>query len=220
MLADHANDGLLREIDEELRQEHYAKLWKRYGNYVVAAAVLLVLGVAGFQGWRAYDAKVRLANGETYALAERMIREGRPDEAVAAFAGLAADGQSGYALLSRFQQAAIKANQNRPQDAVQLYADIAGDTGVATIYRNVALILGAYQELETSAPASLANRVSPLITDKGPWRHNAREVTALAALRAGDRDKARDNFRTLSEDVTAPAALRSRAGDMLAILGS
>ena len=42
-MADPVEDSLFREIEEDLRQEHWAKLWKRYGNYVVGAVIALVL---------------------------------------------------------------------------------------------------------------------------------------------------------------------------------
>jgi hypothetical protein len=191
MLADHAQDGLLREIDEELRQEHYAKLWKRYGNYVIAAALALVVGVAGFQIWRDIDSKARIANSEAYTLAERLIRQGKPDEAAAAFAALAADASRGYALLARFQEAAVRASQDKAQEAAAIYREIAADASVPQIYRNGAIVLGAFQELD---------------------------AVDLAAFRAGETDKARDAFRSLSQDATAPAAARARAGELLAIL--
>ena len=54
-MADQQDDGLLREIDEELRQEQAQKLWKTYGKYVIAVAVAVVAVVAGYQGYRAYD---------------------------------------------------------------------------------------------------------------------------------------------------------------------
>ncbi len=217
-MADHAQDGLLREIDEELRQEHYAKLWKLYGNYIIAAALALVVGVAGFQVWRERDTKARTANSEAYTLAERLVRQGKPDEAAAAFAALAADANRGYALLSRFQEAAVRASQDRTQEAAAIYREIAADTSVPENYRNGAIVLGAFQELDTVDPSLLITRVSPLLAGDVPWRHSAREITGLAAFRAGDVDKARDAFRALSQDATAPAAVRARASEMLAIL--
>ena len=37
---------IFHEVDEEVRREQLKKLWDRYGNYVVAAAFLLVAAVA------------------------------------------------------------------------------------------------------------------------------------------------------------------------------
>ena len=45
-------DILLREIDEELKQENLQQIWNKYGTLIVGGAFLLVAGVAGFQGWK------------------------------------------------------------------------------------------------------------------------------------------------------------------------
>jgi hypothetical protein len=46
-----SDDSLFREVDEEFRRDQALKLWKRYGNYVVAVALAVIIGVAGFKGW-------------------------------------------------------------------------------------------------------------------------------------------------------------------------
>ncbi len=39
---------IFREIDEEVRRDKAAELWKKYGWVVTALAVLVVVGVAGW----------------------------------------------------------------------------------------------------------------------------------------------------------------------------
>ena len=53
-------DILLREIDEELKQENLQQIWNKYGTLIVGGAFLLVAGVAGFQGWKAHDLNTRI----------------------------------------------------------------------------------------------------------------------------------------------------------------
>jgi hypothetical protein len=55
---------IFQEIDEELRRENFAKLWQRYGVYLVGLAVLVVVAVAAVVGWRAYQQRVHEAEGE------------------------------------------------------------------------------------------------------------------------------------------------------------
>ena len=42
-----SDESLFREVDEEVRQDQFKKLWKQYGNYFTALAVVMVLLVAG-----------------------------------------------------------------------------------------------------------------------------------------------------------------------------
>ena len=215
-MADPVQDSLFREIEEDLRQEHWAKLWKRYGNYFVGAVLAVVLSVAGYQGWRAYDIATRQSDGERFAAALALAGDKQTQAAAEAFAGLAADATAGYALLARFQEAALLAERGEPAAA---YADLAQDPGVDAVYRDLAVILGAFHEMNGPGAGDLSARLAPLTADGNPWRHSAKELTAVLAARAGDRTKARALFTALAADATAPQGIRARAGEMLAILG-
>ena len=35
---------IFQEVDEEVRREQLKKLWERYGNFIIAACVLVVVG--------------------------------------------------------------------------------------------------------------------------------------------------------------------------------
>ena len=218
-MADPVQDSLFREIEEDLRQEHWAKLWKRYGNYFVGAVLALVLSVAGYQGWRAYDIATRQSDGERFAAALKLADDKQTQAAAEAFAGLAADATAGYALLTRFQEAALLAKRGEPAAAAAAYADLAQDSGVDAVYRDLAVILGAFHEMNGPGAGDLSARLAPLTADGNPWRHSAKELIAVLAARAGDRTKARALFTALAADATAPQGIRARAGEMLAILG-
>ena len=215
-MADPVQDSLFREIEEDLRQERWAKLWKHYGTYAGGAVLALVLSVAGYQGWRAYDVATRQSDGERFAAALTLAGDKQSQAAAEAFAGLAADATAGYALLARFQEAALLAKRGGPAAA---YADLAQDPGVDAVYRDLAVILGAFHEMNGPGAGDLSARLAPLTADGNPWRHSAKELTAVLAVRAGDRTKARALFTALAADATAPQGIRARAGEMLAILG-
>ena len=215
-MADPVQDSLFREIEEDLRQEHWGKLWKRYGNYAAGAVLALVLSVAGYQGWRAYDIATRQSDGERFAAALTLVGDKQTQAAADAFAGLAADATAGYALLARFQEAALLAKRGQPGAA---YADLAQDPGVDAVYRDLAVILGAFHEMNGPGAGDLSARLAPLTADGNPWHHSAKELIAVLAARAGDRTKARALFTDLAADATAPQGIRARASEMLAILG-
>ena len=42
------SDDLFREVDEEVRQDRYIKIWKRYGIYVSALVVTIILITVGW----------------------------------------------------------------------------------------------------------------------------------------------------------------------------
>ncbi len=215
---DPAQDNLFKEIDEELRHEHYAVLWKKYGNYVIGAAVVLVLAVGGYQGWKAYDLHQRTEASATFDIALRATGENKPDEAAAALKVLADSGADGYALLARFNQAALTAKDDTRAGA-DAYFDIAGDSGVDEIWQGLATIQGVRLILDSGDTNDLSARLTPLMSGNGPWRHSAKELAAVLANRSGDAERAGKLFRELADDATAPQGIRARAAEMNAVLG-
>ncbi len=218
-MAEPTQDGFFREIDEELRQEHYAKLWKLYGKYVIAVALVLIVSVAGYQGWRAYGLKTRAAHGERFAEAMMLAGGGQVDGALGAFAGIAADAGGGYAMLARFQEAALRARNGDTQGAAAAYRRLAGDGGLDAVYRDLATVLVVIHEMDGGDPGTLSRLLEPLTADANPWRHSAKELSAVLAERNGDRDTARELFAWLAADAATPRDMRARAGEMLAALG-
>ena len=218
-MADQVQDSLLREIDEELRQEHYAKLWKKYGNYIIAFAVILVASVAGYQGWRTWDARARMEQSDRFQAAIGLEQSGDSEAARKAFAELADDADAGYATLARLQEAATLEDSGDRQGAIAIYREIAGDSSLKDRYRDLAIIKGGLLEANDTDPAELTARLAPLTADDNPWRYSALEITGFLAYRANDTDKAREIYGKLANDAAAPQGIRGRAAEMLVILG-
>ena len=75
------NDMMAREIDEELRRERLLQLWDKYGTYVVAAAVALVVGVIGYQYYQSRRAAANEAASIQYIIALRDLAFNKNAEA-------------------------------------------------------------------------------------------------------------------------------------------
>ena len=212
-------DVLIREIDDELKQENLQKLWNDYGVYMLGAAVALVIGVAGFKGWQAYDMNQRTELSERFAAAQKLAEGGKTEAARAAFGAITADGGAGYAMLARFQMAALMAKNGDTAGAAGAYAAIAGDGGVKPVYQELAVVLGALSELDSkSRDGGLLARAQKLAAGTGPWRFSAKEISALEALYGGDNKKAREYYGELAKAADAPQGLRARAREMELIL--
>ena len=206
---------IFQEIDEELRRDNLQQLWKKYGNYVIALAVLVVIGTAAVVGYRTYLDKRREAQGAQYTAALDLVRQGKDADAAAAFASLAQTADSGRALLARFEQAASKVNTGDVPGAMAIYDQIAADSSVDQGFRDTATLLSARYTLDKGDTQTAIAKLQPLASGAGPWHSLALELTALAELRSGQTAKARGDFEALAKDATAPQGVRQRAGAML-----
>jgi hypothetical protein len=219
-VAKAVQDSLLREIDEDLRRERYALLWKRYGWLVVMVLVALVLGVAGYEAWRGYEQRVHARSSEQFAAAATLAD---PAAAAGAFGELAEEAPRGYEILARLRQAAMHVEKGDYSAAVSVYDKLAGETA-DPLYSDLAVILKVMAEMRMAeAPADaarLAEQLAPLTAPDRPWQYTARELSAHLALRSGEIGKARELLTGLSDDVQAPQGIRTRAEEMLLEIGS
>lgn len=217
------NSNIFLEVDEDLRRDRVEGLWKRYGSYVVAAAIGIVLAVAGFVSWRHYRETQSQEQGNQYltALGDTSQILGNPAEDKAAAARLeafAANTSSGYAILARLSAAGLKARAGERDQAVSLYMAVAADNSVEPPYREFALVMATMLQVDTGDPKILLGQIQPIADGKGPWRFSALELSALLAQRMNDKDTARSMYTRIADDAEAPQALRTRATEMLAVL--
>lgn len=210
---------IFREIDEELQQEKAARLWKRYGPYVIALAVLIVAGVGGYRFWLSYDADQKAAQSARYEAAARMMAED-PAAAAAEFGALAQDGNTGYSAIAALRQAAAAVEAGDRQGAVLTYDKLAGNEGAPALLRDLARLLSVTHRIDSDDPATLAGEIAPLASNAGPWRPLAQEAEALIAIKAGETAKAREILQALTADAETPGQLRARATELLNALSS
>ena len=212
------HDVLLREIDEDLKQERLFKLWKDYGNYAIAGVVAIVIGVAAFKGWQNYSLALRMEQGESFAAAQEEATKKHSDDALIALQNLTQEAGRGYAMLARFRTAALMGEKGNSSEAANIYATLADNGSIDKVYRELAVVLGALQELNnTERSNKLIERAKNMAKAEGVWRHNAREIEALAALANGKNTAANAIFKELSNTAGIPQGIRARAREMLSI---
>lgn len=209
---------IFQEIDEELRQDRAAKLWQRYGVYLIAAAVLVVAGVAGQSFWRDYQIGQREADSMRYEQAVRQASDKDAAGAAAAFASLIEDGGEGYRVLARFRQAALAAEGGDAEAAVLTYDAIKNDTAVPSLFRDLAVLLSVIRQAEGGDASALSQSLAPLTEADNPWRSMALEQQAVLAVKTGDVAKAREIFTGLADDAEVSRGVRARAAEMLKAL--
>jgi hypothetical protein len=213
-----SDESLFREVDEEVRQEQFKKLWARYGNLIVAVCFVVVAGVAGFKGWQYWQVKQSETAGEAFFAAVKLAGTGKADEAAKQFATVS---HTGFGLLAKLREANVLASQNKAADAVKIYDAIAADSSADAALRELARVRAAMALADTAAPADLEARLKDFNVAGNPWRHVARETTAAALWRAKDYAGADKQVLAILGDGETPAGVQQRAkvlADLLAPL--
>ncbi len=58
-------DQFIQEVEEDLKRDRHLELWRKYGVWATALGLVVVIGVAGYQGWRNYQ------RGQQYQYGQR-----------------------------------------------------------------------------------------------------------------------------------------------------
>jgi hypothetical protein len=212
-----SDNSFFREVDEAVRQERYKALWDKYGVYVLVTAVIIIVGVAGYNGWSYWEERRAEAAGTQYVEALTLESED-PAKANEIFASLAKDGPRGYRVLSRFQIAASQAKAGETEEAVAAYDALATDGAVDSILQGLATVQAAMLRVDNADYAEMERRLKRLIDSNSAWRFSARELLGLSAYQHQDWRVAEEQFSALLSDQGTPPNLRERANMMLALI--
>ena len=210
---------IFTEVDEEVRRERLKKLWDRYGNLVIAAAVVAVISVGGWRGYQYYEAKQAAAAGGQFDAAADLADQGKTADAEAAFGKIAAEGTAGYRALARLRLAATAAERD-PKAAVAAYDAIANDGSVAKVFQEFAGVRAGMLLVDSAPLAEITKRLEPLAQAGGAFRHSARELLALAAVQATDSVAAKKWFDMILGDAETPQSLRTRIDMLMTLNGT
>jgi hypothetical protein len=209
------DESLIREVDEEVRQDEYKKFWDRHASKLMALAGLLVLGVAAFEGWTYFQRTQAEEASVVYLDAVKKAGDGKYDDALAA---LAAVKHPGFMQLGRLQQAAVVAAKGDMDKAIADYDAIIADKSVDPVLADLARIRQGYLLVDKSTPDQLLTKLGMFDKADNAWRHAAREIFGLAAYRVKDFTMADRYMNAIFTDPEAPQAIKQRAQVMIQLI--
>ncbi len=214
---DRQGELLIQEVDDDLRHEQYAKLWKQYGIYVIAGAVAIVVAVAGWQAWLGWQERARLEAADRYAAAVALLNDGKTKEAEDAFAKIES-GSDGFAVLAGMRNAEQLTKAGDVKGAMGVYQQIA-NSGAPNLLRDLATIKEGLLALNSKDDTSAVEaRIGALAVSGNAWYYQANELLAAFAHKKGDDKHALAIFKQLADDAQAPQGVRARAAEVLAAL--
>lgn len=216
---------ILDEIAEDLRQERALRLVRRYGGLLVAAAILVLVGVGAQQYWQARQARLANAAATQYLALTQQVDQpeggaapAQAAETAQALLEFAARAPGDYQALARLRAAALYAGAGQQDQAERLWTQIGADAATPALLRDAATLLWAQHALGEAKDADILARLQPLAQARNPYHGLAREMQALVYLHEGNQPMAKSLFTQLQDDPATPQGARNRAQAMLAKL--
>jgi hypothetical protein len=210
-----SDSAAFQEVDEAVRKDELREWWGRYGTWVIAGAVIVVVAVAGLVGWRQYDTAQRAEASAAYSAALAKIAQD-PAAARADFEKQASSAPAPYRAL-----AALIAAQLRET----LEAQVAALTAVAPTLSSAELtdlanVIAAFKSVDSPKAEEMVARLEPLAGPDRPFRLSVRELQALVAVHKGDTKRARELWSEIAKDPAAPQGAAQRVSAMLNLYGA
>tara|TARA_B100001123_G_C15139529_1_gene958917 strand:+ start:332 stop:979 length:648 start_codon:yes stop_codon:yes gene_type:complete len=211
------SDDLFREVDEEVRQDNYRHLWKKYGVYFVSLFVIVMLITVGIVLWRDMQRSALESNGEEL-LAAIAIGEVNEKEAIEKFTLLGNESKEGYRLLAKLREGSLLSKIGEKAKSIEVFDSITRDMEQDEIYRDLAAILAVSHGITSMDQKELKDRLTPLLAIDNPWHYTAKELMAISLMISGDTARSIKSFKSLSDDTDAPEGIRARSAEMINIL--
>ena len=204
---------IFQEIDEDLRQDKAARLWKAYGKYLVSLAIFIILAIAGYRFIEHRNEENREQASELYELASEAGRSGDKNAAIELFSDDRFDETIGYAIISKFKKAALAKSNNDLEGMAIVLKEIITNEEIPRYLRDLARL-----KLFASDNDNNISQLDALIAGDGAWKFLALELKGGIELEGGNLKKARSIFEELTNGANTPNNLRRRTSEILKAL--
>ena len=216
---DVPNEAFLREVNENLRREQMETFAKRYGKWLIAGLILFLIAVGGYLYWQQKQQERSQAQSEELTQVYDQIGNRNLDPATKRLEKLEQANNDVVRAAASLAQAAVALEKNDRAGALAKFHSVADDGGLPKPYRDAALIRATTLEFDSLKPQDVVSRMEPLAKPGNPWFGSAGELTAMAYLKMGQKDKAGRLFASMASDKTVPETIRNRAQQIAGTLG-
>lgn len=212
------DDSFIREVNEELRSDQMKGAVRRFGRYIIAIAVLIVLGTIGKVAYEYWDNNASSGAGDQFLAAMKLADENKTDEALAALDKLEKEGHGAYPVLARMRAATVQSQKGDNAGAIASFQAIAKDKSVPAAVQDAAKMRAGWLLIENGTYEQVSAAVEEMAVPGNAFRHSAREALGLAAYKAGNLAQARQWFQSIVDDVDSPRNVANRAHMMLDLI--
>ena len=210
------SEEFIREVDEELQEEKYAKIWRKIGPYVISLAIGIVLFTSGVVFWNNYTEVKKQKLGDDFTAAVELIKEEDFDTALIALERITDKASDGYVTIAKMKKASIFIQKKQILEGLEIYEDLE-KTAFDQSFKDMSTILFVLNAIDHKPSDILLNKIERL-TENSSWKYSALELKGFILLNEKKFAESKKTFNTILEMGNAPTTLASRARDMVDFL--
>lgn len=217
-------DEFIEEVEQDMRQERYLKLWQKYGKTASYVVTGVLSAVALYMLYQTYTQRKQLEFSDKLLTAHSYLAEGKTTEALAVLEDMNASSTNVYGFLRDLQKAALwmadDTNIENMKKARDIYASLKDTSGVPPMVNDLALLLYVKAELKlrNKTEAEGIALLEPLRKDDSPWRFFTKETVAEILFSMDKLSEAKEIYAEIIRDVDSPEGIRLRAQLMTQVI--
>lgn len=219
-LTPQNNDAFFREVDEELRRDELMSFWQRWGRWVIVGVIAAILAFGGYLFWQHRQEVAAGEQGEQLSSVFDDLAANNIAAATPKLAELASSDSQAMRAMARFTEADMLLARDDLKGAAAKFAEVANDTGLDQVYRDLALVRQTSAEFDTMQPQAVIGRLQGLAAKENAWFGSAGELVAAAHLRMDRPDLALRVFQDIAATEDVPESIRQRAVQMASVLSA
>ena len=175
------SEEFIREVDEELQEEKYAKIWKKIGPYVISLAIGIVLFTSGVVFWNNYTEDKKQKLGDDFTAAVELIKEEDFDTALIALERITDKASDGYVTIAKMKKASILIQKKQVLEGLEIYEDLE-KTAFDQSFKDMSTILFVLNAIDHKPSDILLDKIERL-TKSSSWKFSALELKGFILLK-------------------------------------
>ncbi len=169
---------ILRDLDEMMRAERMARIWRTHGRMIIFVIIVLVVGTAAQAAWKSYNSHI--AREQTGKILSAAASED-PNQALVK---LSKDLKGNGRAIATFEAARGLKEKGHYAEAIALYRDLLNEKRMAPELRDLAAIEMVSLEIDHSSEGGAApdQKASALLSELEPILKSEKSGTPSAWL--------------------------------------
>lgn len=212
---------LIEEIKQDIHEERVRHLWKTYGGWVIAFAVLIVIGTSAYVWWEHKVTAEQEAIGDKYFDAILTLDKKGNEEGLKAFTSVANTPTTldkSYAAIAPFKRISLLITEGKTEQAIAELKSLKDrklpkelSYLAKTLYLSHLIARGRKEDnpLIEAGYAELQDQ------KENPWYYHVLELGAIVKLSQGQEAEAVVRLQSLARANEAPEGVKLRSQELL-----
>lgn len=210
-------DILIRESEEEIRNEQIKETLRKHRWLIVALVVIAVFSSIAFEGYHSWWEKVRLSDSDTYEQASVLCAKGKVDEAIVTYQSLE-NAKTSYQYLSKMRIAGIYFDHGKKKEGLEVLNDLRQDKKLPRNLKAITDLQYVGNQLESGDINVLRQILAIYTSPENAFYGTASELSALLLMRENKNNEAKELLTKAIQTGTLAPLMKERFQTLIEIL--